>query len=90
MAWRRQAGAPSGQGSLNWTCERRRWRRDDKRAIAATKAAPGEYQRVSRPLEDRPESITRGLDVVVVDEETREAASVGPGSPWPWTFSRAR
>jgi putative transposase len=51
-------------------------RRGDQRAMAATRAVPGEY-RVSRPLEIVQLDHTR-VDVVVVDEETREPV----GRPW--------
>jgi len=51
-------------------------RRDDKLAIAATKATPGEY-RAPRPLGIVQIDHTR-VDVVVVDEETREPI----GRPW--------
>jgi putative transposase len=51
-------------------------RRHDKRIVAATKAVPGEYH-ASRPLEIVQIDHTR-VDVVVVDEETREPI----GRPW--------
>jgi putative transposase len=51
-------------------------RRDDKLKIAATKATPGEY-RAPRPLGIVQIDHTR-VDVVVVDEETREPV----GRPW--------
>ncbi|MGO9431567.1 Mu transposase C-terminal domain-containing protein [Rhodoblastus sp.] len=50
--------------------------RHDKRAIAATKAVPGQY-RASRPLEVIQIDHTR-VDVIVVDEETRKPV----GRPW--------
>jgi putative transposase len=50
--------------------------RHDKRAIAATKAVPGQYS-ASRPLEVIQIDHTR-VDVIVVDEETRKPI----GRPW--------
>ena len=51
-------------------------RRNDKQKITETKAVPGEY-RASRPLEVIQIDHTR-VDVIVVDEETREPI----GRPW--------